>query len=286
MKIAVIGANGQLGTDLVAACLEKQWDVVGLTHGDINVEDEVSVRTVLAAIRPAAVLNTAAFHHVPRCEQDPARAFSVNAVGALNVARSAQELGSTVVYYSTDYVFDGEKRSAYTEADLPRPVNVYGATKLAGEHLTLTYAERSLVLRISGIYGRVPCRAKGGNFVTTMINAARNTPEVRVVDDEILSPTPTRLIASRTAELLEGDVRGVLHLASGGSCSWYEFARVIFETMNVATPLIPCPSSEFPSAVRRPAFSAMESSRLAACPVTPMPSWRECVVNFLLAEYR
>jgi len=286
MKVAVIGANGQLGSDLVAACKRREWDVVELTHADICVEDPNSVRKILSEVKPHAVLNTAASHIVPRCEQDPLQAFSVNGLGALNVARVADELGSVVVYYSTDYVFDGAKGSAYTEEDRPNPLNVYGVTKLAGEYFTLGYARKAIVARVSGIYGRVPCRAKGGNFVTTMIKAASEKPEVRVVDDEVLSPTPTWIIAQRSMELLENDARGLIHLVVRGSCSWYEFARVIFDTLGFTTPLRSCSVSDFPATVRRPTFSAMESIRLTTLAVEPLPDWREGLVKFLRNEYR
>lgn len=286
MKAAIIGANGQLGSDLVVVFRSRGWEVAELTHADIHVEDIDSVRNVLRAVKPDAVLNTAASHNVPRCEQDPAQAFSVNGVGALNVARVADDLGSAVVYYSTDYVFDGTKGSPYTEEDRPNPLNVYGVTKLSGEYFTLGYARNAVVARVSGIYGRVPCRAKGGNFVTTMIRAAKEKPEVKVVTDEVLSPTPTWVIAQRSAELLDLGVRGLVHLVVRDSCSWYEFARAIFDTMGFTTPLLPCSVNDFPVTVRRPAFSAMKSDRLIATPVEPMPGWREGLESFLRNEYR
>jgi dTDP-4-dehydrorhamnose reductase len=284
MNVAVIGANGQLGSDLVEACRLAGWETAELTHEQLRVEEEDSVRTVLSALRPDVVLNTAASHHVPRCEQDPARAFAVNSTGARNVARVARELGCRLVHYSTDYVFDGARSSPYVESDVPNPLNVYAVSKLAGEHLVLNSGAEALVLRISGIYGRVPCRAKGGNFITTMRKAAREKPEVRVVNDEVLSPTPTRQIAEKTVELVRHDVRGLLHLTAAGSCSWYEFARVIFETLGLTTPLSACSSTEFPPAVRRPAYSAMESARWKGLPIEPIPHWRECLVTFLQQE--
>jgi len=178
-------------------------------------------------------------------------------------------------------VFDGKKRAPYTEEDHPNPLNVYAATKLLGEHFTLNYGDGNLVLRVCGLYGRVPCRAKGANFVTTMLKAAREKSEVRVVNDETLSPTPTREAAGKTLDLINLGARGLFHLVSEGHCSWYEFARVIFETLSLSTPLLPVPASEFPSSVKRPSYSAMENARLRSTGLPPMPDWRSSLIAFL-----
>jgi dTDP-4-dehydrorhamnose reductase len=281
MKIAVIGANGQLGSDLVEVCLGRGHEVVPLTHEEIQVEDESSVRAVLLGSKPDAVLNTAASHIVPRCEQDPAKSFAVNALGALFVAQTMQELGGTAVYYSTDYVFDGEAKSAYAETAVPGPVNVYGVTKLAGEHLTLAYCRKGIVARVSAIYGRVPCRAKGGNFITTMVKAAAERPVVRVVNDEIVSPTPTEAVAERTLDLLDAGASGLFHMAGSGQASWYDFARVIFDRLGFSTPLEACSVADFPSPVRRPLRSALVNAHLDESGFASMPDWRAGVEEFL-----
>jgi dTDP-4-dehydrorhamnose reductase len=285
MRVAVLGANGQLGTDVVAAFRTAGHEVVELTHAEIQLEDEDSVRAALEGVELEAVINCAAFHDVPRCESEVERAFAVNAVGALNVARTAETMGASAVYFSTDYVFDGAKTSPYLEGDLPRPLNVYGCSKLAGEHLTLAFCRRGLVVRISGIYGRVPSRVKGENFVTKIVSLAASKPVVRVVTDEVLAPTPTREIAERMPELLAAGAEGIVHLACEGGCSWYEFTREIFEVLSISTPLEPTTTAEFPSPVRRPAFSVLESSRLGELGVTPVPDWRVALRGFLSARY-
>jgi dTDP-4-dehydrorhamnose reductase len=281
MKATVIGANGQLGSDLVAELTRRGVDTAALTHGEIIVEDANSVRHVLRSSKPDVVLNTAAFHVVPKCEEDPVRAYQVNSLGALNVARVCNEIGALAVYYSTDYVFDGGKSTPYTEDDRPNPLNVYASTKLLGENYTLNYALKSLVFRVSGIYGRVPCRAKGANFVTTMIKAAKEKAEVRVVTDEVLSPTPTVEIARKSLEVIAGGYQGLFHLVSEGACSWYEFARVIFETLHLSTPLLPSSVKDTPPLVKRPHYSALENKRLRECGFLPMPRWDECLIRFL-----
>ena len=281
----MIGANGQLGSDLVVELNRRGWESVPLTHKEIAVEDLSSVRQALRSSRPDAVLNTAAFHIVPKCEEDPVRAYQVNALGALNVARVCDELGALSIYYSTDYVFDGSQLRPYTEEDRPNPLNVYASTKLSGEYFTLNYARKSLVLRVSGIYGRVPCRAKGANFITTMIKAAKEKPEVRVVTDEVLSPTPTAEIARRTLDVIVRGAVGLFHLVAEGQCSWYEFATVIFGALDLKTPLVPTTTKEFPSSVKRPSYSALENARLRAEGLSTMPHWKDALVAFLLKEY-
>lgn len=281
MRVAVLGANGQLGTDLVACFSENGDEVVALTHDEIRIEDLDSVRTSLSRARPDAILNTVAFHHVPQCEENPTSAFAVNAQGALNVARIASELSATNLYFSTDYVFDGEQKRPYVEEDLPKPLNVYAASKLAGEHLTLAYAPQSYVVRISGIYGKVACRAKGENFVTKMIRLAQDRPEVRVVDDEVLTPTPTREIAERMPSLVASGTYGLYHLSCEGACSWYEFAREIFTALELKTPLHRASVKDFPSGVRRPFYSVLENRRFNALGTGRMPPWRDGLRRFL-----
>jgi len=281
MKVAIIGSNGQLGSDLLETFTRHRHKVAGLTHAEIDVDQIVSVRTVLGEIRPEVVLNTAAFHNVPKCEEDPARAFSVNSIGALNVAQVCDELRSANVYFSTDYVFDGKKKSPYKESDLPNPLNIYAGTKLLGEYNTLNYCSRGYVIRISGIYGRVPCRAKGGNFITTMLRLAREKPEVKVVTDEILTPTPTSEIASKSLQIFNSGAYGLYHLTCEGGCSWYEFARVIFDTLSLETPLLPATVADFPSSVKRPFYSILENDQYKKLDLPSMPHWKDALISFL-----
>ena len=285
MKVAVVGASGQLGTDLVDALRRAGHEAIALGHDDLEVTEPGSVRAALEAHRPEAVLNTAAFHNMPECEEHPERAFAVNAVGAVNLARACGDLGVRNVYYSTDYVFDGAKGRPYLETDLPAPLNVYGASKLAGERLTEVYGPGSLVLRVSGLYGRVPCRHKGENFITKMVALAAKLPEVRVVTDEVLTPTPTRAIAEKTVELLGTDAEGLMHLTCEGACSWNEFAREIWDTLEISTPLGEATVADFPSPVQRPTYSVLENGRLAATGLSPMPHWRTALREFLAREH-
>jgi dTDP-4-dehydrorhamnose reductase len=283
--VAVIGANGQLGSDVVEAFSARGHTVVPLTHADIEIEHADSVRAVLGGIKPDVVINTAAFHNVPKCEEDPGRAFSVNAVGPLTLARLSEDLKFQNIYISTDYVFDGAKRAPYVESDAPNPLNIYASSKLAGEYHTLNYSANGAVVRVSGIYGRIPCRAKGGNFITTMVKLAKEKPEVKVVDDEVLTPTPTVAIAGAIVSLVDARALGLFHLSCEGQCSWYEFARVIFETMHLTTPLLPTTVAAFPTPVKRPLYSVLENRRAKELALAPMPGWKDALVNFLKTVY-
>jgi len=285
MKIAVIGANGQLGTDLQEVLSEKH-DVLGLTHTNIEITDIDNVRIVLSSIKPAIVLNTAAYHIVPEAEKFPGKAFTINGIGALNLAKVCQDLDIKLVYYSTDYVFDGKKQKPYTEDDSPNPLSVYANTKLSGEYFALNYWDKSYVIRVSGIYGKVPCRAKGGNFITTMIKLAKEKPEVRVVNDEILTPTPTYEIAKNTAALIETDAFGLYHMSCEGEVSWYEFAKVIWETLQLKTPLYPASVKDFPLVVKRPFYSVLENKNLKKLGINYMPDWNEALREFLINEHK
>ena len=280
MKLVVIGANGQLGTDLLEV-LSKEHDVVGLNHTDIEITDIDSVKNALSTIKPAIVLNTAAYHIVPEAEKFPAKAFQINGIGTMNLAKVCQDLDTRLVHYSTDYVFDGKKQKPYTEDDCPNPLSVYANTKLSGEYFALNYCDRSYVIRVSGIYGKIPCRAKGGNFITTMIKLANEKPEVRVVNDEILTPTPTYHIAKNTAALIGKDAFGLYHMSCEGEVSWYEFAKVIWETLQLKTPLYPASVEDFPLVVKRPFYSVLENKNLNKLGINEMPEWKEALIQFL-----
>ena len=238
MRITIIGADGQLGTDLVEQCTRAGHEIVPLTYNDIHIEDMDSVSAALTAAKPDAVFNAAAFHNVPKCETEIDQAFAVNARGPLNIAKLSEQLGFVNIHYSTDYVFDGAKHAPYVETDAPNPLNVYATSKLAGEYFALNYSPRGIVIRLSGIYGRIPSLMKGNNFVSIMVKLAAEKPEVRVVTDEILSPTPTSEIALQSLAILRSGETGLYHLVSEGECSWFEFAQTIWDTLGLTTPLL------------------------------------------------
>jgi len=285
MKIAVIGSNGQLGSDLCSV-LSRTHEVVGLTHADIEITDIDSVKNAISSIRPDFLLNTAAYHVVPEAENFPDKAFLLNATSVLNLARVCQDQDVRLLHYSTDYVFDGLKKSPYTESDRPNPLNVYANSKLAGEQFALNYCDKAMVVRVSGIYGKIPSRAKGNNFVSMMIRLAKEKPEVRVVNDEFLTPTPTLAIAGNTAALIETEASGLFHMSCAGEVSWYEFAKHIWQVLGLETPLYPASVSDFPAVVKRPFYSVLENKALKDLSVYQMPGWKEALTEFLLTNYK
>ncbi len=282
MKIAVIGANGQLGNDLVAAFSENGDEVFGLAHADIEISDLSSVSHTLESIRPQVIVNTAAMHHVENCEREPERAFAVNALGPRNLALAARGLDAVLLHVSTDYVFDGSKGSPYVEEDNPMPLNAYGITKVAGEHFVRATTEKQFVVRTSGLYGKSPCRAKGGlNFIELMLKLAKERGEVRVVDSEVVSPTSTAELAQQIVRLSQSDCYGLYHATAEGSCSWYEFAREIFDLTGTKVQLHAAGPNEFPAKVARPKYSVLENHALKRQSLNIFKSWQEGLQKYL-----
>jgi len=282
MKIAVIGANGQLGSDLVAAFSDNDDDVRALTHSDIEIANLDSVTRVLREIQPLVIVNTAAMHHVENCEREPEKAFAANALGAKNLAVVARDLNAVLMHVSTDYVFDGSKGSPYVEEDNPRPLNAYGITKLAGEHFVRSTTGKHFVVRTSGLYGINPCRAKGGlNFIELMLKLAKERGEVRVVDSEVITPTSTAELAQQMVQLSRSDCYGLYHATAEGSCSWYEFAREIFLLTDTPVRLKVAAPDEFPAKVARPKYSVLENRALKSRGLNAFKPWQDGLQKYL-----
>jgi dTDP-4-dehydrorhamnose reductase len=282
MKIAVIGGNGQLGRDVSAAFSAEGYTVTSFTHEDLEISSLESVRTSFAALHPAIVVNTAAYHNVDKCEAEPGLAFAINGIGARNLAQVTAETGATLLHVSTDYVFDGKKNTPYVEDDMPAPLNVYGNTKLSGEFFVRSTNPRHFVVRASAIYGENPCRAKGGlNFVELMLKLSRERKELRVVDDEFVTPTPTTQIARQLVALSRSSDYGLYHATAEGRCSWYEFAAAIFELTKTNIRLEPARPGEFPAKVPRPKYSVLENRALKSKSLNVFTHWKEGLENYL-----
>jgi dTDP-4-dehydrorhamnose reductase len=282
MKIAVIGGDGQLGTDAVRAFADNGDEVSSVRHSDIELSSIDSVSLRLQALRPEVVVNTAAMHHVENCEREPEKAFAVNGLGARNLSMVARDLGAVLMHVSTDYVFDGSKRSPYDEQDAPRPLNVYGNTKLSGEYFVRSTVDKHFVLRTSAIYGKNPCRAKGGlNFIELMLKLAKERGEVRVVDSEFVTPTPTTELARQMVLLSRHDCYGLYHATAEDSCSWHEFAREIFALTNTKVSLKVAGPNEFPAKVARPKYSVLENCALKRRGINFFRPWQEGLRDYL-----
>jgi dTDP-4-dehydrorhamnose reductase len=281
----VVGAQGQLGSALCGVLHEAGDDCVALDHDRLEVTEPDSVRAALREVGAEAVVNTAAFHKVDACEDDPKRAFEVNALGALHVARACREAGARCVYISTDYVFDGAKPDPYAEDDPPNPLNVYGASKLAGELLVRQACPDALIVRLASLYGGQGARGKGTNFVLTILDRARRGESLRVVDDIRMSPTFAVDAARAIVELLRRGVVGVFHVVNEGSCTWYEFAQKALELAGLEVYVESVPHTAYPTKARRPPNSALSTERLRRIGVCLRP-WQEALAEYVarLAE--
>lgn len=280
MKILLIGAGGQLGRDLSAAAASPH-QLLPATHAQLDIRDPSAVDRYMAGARPDAVISTAAFHHVETCERQPKEAFATNAFGVLNLARACQRHGAILMHFSTDYVFDGQQRTPYLEGDRPRPLNAYGMSKLAGEYLLAANCPRHFILRTTGLYGLAGSAGKGGNFVETMLKKAAAGEPIRVVRDQVLTPTSTADLAAKSLELLATGRFGLYHVTSEGQCSWFEFAAKIFALSGLHPNLTPVDSAAFPSTVRRPEFSVLAKESLRAAGLAPMPAWQDALARYL-----
>ncbi|WP_297503077.1 dTDP-4-dehydrorhamnose reductase [Thermococcus sp.] len=286
MRVVIVGANGQLGTDLVKVFGEDPYfEVVPLTHRDLDVAVPKTLN-VLKELKPDVIINTAAYVRVDDAELYPEKASAVNAIGALNVARVAEEIGAINVYISTDYVFDGEKGEPYAEDDVPNPINVYGTSKYMGEILTRNYSRKHYIIRVASLYGKAGASGKGGNFVEWVIEKAKLGKELKIVNDQFMSPTYTMDVARTLKEFLKSKPEfGVYHMVNEGYCSWYEFTRAIFEILGWDVEVKPIKSSELNRLARRPRFSALENAGLHGLSLR-MPGWKEGLKEYLIEPPR
>jgi dTDP-4-dehydrorhamnose reductase len=280
MKYAVVGAAGQLGRELLRR-LGPQASA--LTRADADLTQPGAARAALERLRPEIVINCAAYNLVDRAEAEPQAAFAVNAWAVRELAAACRELGCLLAHYSTDYVFglDEARRTPYAEGDAPGPVSVYGLSKLSGEYLVRATCPRHLVLRTCGLYGVWGAGGKGGNFVETMLRLAGQGKPLRVVDDQVCTPSYAADVAEATLALLEAGAQGLYHVRSGGACSWHEFARAIFELAGVRADVTPITSAEFGAAARRPGYSVLGMGAYEALGLPAPRPWREALAAYL-----
>lgn len=281
MRVAVLGAGGQLGTDLLRM-MGAEWDLIGLPHSVVDVRQQDAVHEILAVRRPDVVINAAAFVRVDECEDQVETAMATNAAGALHVARACRALGAIVVHVSTDYVFDGRKSAPYTEEDAPAPINVYGLSKWAGECAVRAYLPEHYVVRVAGLFGAAGSSGKGGNFIETVVRKASAAEPLRIVDDQRMSPTYTRDAATVIAQIVDRRLPfGTYHVANGGECTWYEFAVTALTEVGLRANIEPTTSADWNARARRPARSSLVSARLPALGVPPLRPWRQALSAYL-----
>lgn len=282
LKIALIGSDGQLGTDIYKYFTNKGMDITGLTISDIDVCDKNLCSDVLLRIKPELVINTAAFHQVDLCEDEVGKAFEVNVAGLKNLAEICLSLDAALMHFSTDFVFGGyESATPFTEDDCPAPVSVYGISKLAGEYLLKYMMKKYYLLRVCGLYGHAGSLGKGYNFVELMIRLASEGKDIKVVDDQVLTPTSTKDITAKLYELIRTGKYGLYHMTNSGSCSWYEFACEIFKQSGLSPNISPTTSDAFASKAKRPAYSVLDNKNLRAAGLADLRPWKESLADYI-----
>lgn len=284
MKILIIGAAGQLGSDLVRVLKDEK--LVPLTHQDIEICDFEQTRDIICKEGPQIVINLAAFHQVDLCEDKIEEAFKTNVFAVRNLAQICQDLGIVLVHFSTDFVFSQKRSIPYREDDLPNPLSVYATSKLAGEYFVKNICSKYFLIRTCGLYGTGKSSKPHKNFVEMMLKLAADMRPIRVVNDQVLTPTYTKDLAQVVASLIKTKHYGLYHITNNGSCSWYEFARAIFELTRISANLSPVTSSEFNARARRPAYSVLDNYNLRKVGLDDLRHWREALGDYLQARQK
>ncbi|HQR08799.1 MAG TPA: dTDP-4-dehydrorhamnose reductase [Gemmatales bacterium] len=281
-SITILGSNGQLGREF-RSLLSGDDGVHALTRTDADLAIPGQITMLLQKLKPRLVINCSAYNLVDVCETAPEVAFAVNAFGVRELAIACRDVHATLVQFSTDYVFglDEKRQTPYGESDSPGPVSSYGLSKLSGEYFVRSLCPSHFVIRTCGLYGRHGAGGKGTNFVETMLKLAAAGKTIRVVNDQILTPTSAADVAEATRQLVRVHRPGIYHLTNSGECSWYEFARTIFELAGVQADLQPTTSAEYGSKARRPAYSVLSSEH--SCTPT-LRSWRDALQAYLAAR--
>ena len=285
-RVLVTGSMGQLGFDLTKY-LSAKFDVTAVDQAEMDITSRNAVMGVLTAVRPSIVIHTAAYTDVDGAESNEKLAMAVNAGGTENVALGCKAVGAKLVYYSTDYVFDGTKGSAYFESDVPNPATIYGKSKLAGEERVLALLDDYVTMRIAWLYG-----IQGKNFVKTMIRLGKeqmagagnglSSKPIRVVDDQVGNPTWTMDIVRQTEEILSRNLCGLFHATSEGETTWYGLARLVFDELHLDRVMLePCTTAEYPRSAPRPSYSSLENDRLKGIGINIMRSYRQALSEFL-----
>jgi dTDP-4-dehydrorhamnose reductase len=279
MRILITGGGGQLAADLVPALANDE--VVALAREELDITNRLHVQAAFDGWEPEVVINTAAFHRVDLCEEEPERSFAVNAAAPQRLAAACERRGALLVHISTDYVFAGDQRRPYAEDDPVRPISVYGASKAAGEMAIRCTTDSHIIVRTSGLYGPAGRRTAHGNFPETMLRLVSEGKPIAVVQDQVLTPSYTQDVADVIARLVRLGARGTYHVTNGGECSWHEFARELFCLAGIEADLSPTTQDERPMPARRPAYSVLDHARIAGLGIPEPRPWREALAEYV-----
>ncbi|ANB60741.1 dTDP-4-dehydrorhamnose reductase [Anoxybacteroides amylolyticum] len=275
-KILVTGAKGQFGTEMVKLLKDMEYEIYGYGRTELDITDFQQVKSVIDHIHPSVVIHAAAYTKVDAAESEPDQAFLVNAYGTRNIAVASERIGAKFVYISTDYVFDGTANVPYNEFAFTNPISVYGKSKLAGEQFVRDLHSKFFIIRTSWVYGK-----HGNNFVKAMLTLAQEKRELFVVDDQIGCPTYAVDLASYIFQLIQTEKYGVYHISNSGHCSWYEFAKAIFEQANVNIVVNPCKTKDYPRPAQRPAYSVLDHMALRLNGFKELRHWCEALKEFM-----
>ena len=276
MKVLVTGVKGQLGYDVVNELEKRGHMAVGTDVEEMDITDAGKVETVLKKEKPDAVIHCAAYTAVDAAEDNEDLCRKINAEGTENIAKACQDLNCKMLYVSTDYVFDGEGERPWEPDDEREPLNVYGITKYEGELAVEKYVEKFFIVRIAWVFGK-----NGKNFIKTMINLGKTHDEVKVVDDQIGSPTYTFDLARLLVDMIETDKYGRYHATNEGLCSWYDFAKEIFKQAGMNIKVSPVTSEEFAAKAKRPHNSRMSKEKLSENGFERLPKWQDALARYL-----
>lgn len=285
MRILLIGRTGQLGGDLLRN--SENHEVVAPERGELDIARSDHIAGALAKYKPELVINCAAFHNVPLCEDEPELAFRINCVAVRDLAAACRDADARLITFSSDYVFGGEKRVPYDENDHAQPLQMYGITRLAGEHAALSTApDHATIVRTCGLYGMSGARSKGGNFVDGRVADARAGKTIEMASEQTISPTSTHDLSKALLGLVDkpGFAPGIYHLVNEGQCTWYEFTAAIVEELGLEARVIPVNRGGKTGALRRPLYSALANNKARALGVT-LPSWRDALKRYLSEKY-
>lgn len=276
MKVLVTGYAGQLGWDTVRLLQARGIECRGVDMQDFDLTDGEAVKAYVQSYRPTAIVHCAAYTNVDKAESQPEICAAVNGMGTVNIVRAALSVGAKVVFISTDYVFPGTGDQPWKVNDDYGPRNVYGMSKVQGEDAVRSLMTRYFILRTSWVFGK-----NGHNFVRTMLRLGKEKKEIRVVSDQIGSPTYTKDLARVICDMLPTEKYGIYHVRNEGFISWFEFAKMIMEKAHLSCRVLPVPSSEYPTPAKRPLNSRMDGSKLAEAGFEPMPSVENALDRYL-----
>ncbi|MFC4323378.1 dTDP-4-dehydrorhamnose reductase [Litchfieldia salsa] len=276
MIVLVTGVRGQLGHDVVKSLGSRNHEVHGVEREQLDITNEADVKSLIAEIKPDAIIHCAAYTNVDGAEQDKDTAYEVNALGAKYLAQAAKSVDAKMVYVSTDYVFNGTAETPYKVDEPTNPLGVYGETKLAGEEFTSEILDKFFIVRTAWVFG-----INGNNFVKTMLKLGKERGELGVVHDQIGSPTYTVDLANFLVELVESDKYGIYHATNDGVCSWFDFAEEIFKQAGLEVKVNPLTTEQFPRPAARPKYSVLDKTKITEQNFTPLRDWKEALASYL-----